>query len=70
MRQLSLTVEGMSCHHCLNSVNKALATLQGVTIQSVRIGRVEVGYDESVVQPEAIAAAVTSAGYRATPVPA
>lgn len=68
MRQLSLTIEGMSCHHCLNSVNKALTAVPGVTIKAVRIGRAEVDYDESAVQADAIAAAVTAAGYRATPV--
>jgi copper chaperone CopZ len=67
MRPLALAIEGMSCHHCLNSVNKALAQLPGVAIQSVRIGRAELNYDESVVTPEAIATAVTAAGYRATP---
>lgn len=68
MRPLTLTIEGMSCHHCLNSVNKALAQLPGVAIQSVRIGRAELEYDESLITPELIATAVTSAGYRATPV--
>jgi copper chaperone len=67
MRALTLSIEGMSCHHCLNSVNKALAELPGVTIQSVRIGRADLSYEESQVTPEVIASAVTSAGYRATP---
>ena len=68
MRHLDLSIEGMSCHHCLNAVNKALGGLAGVTIRTVRIGRAEVDYDETVVQPDAVAAAVTTAGYRATPV--
>ena len=38
MPSLSLAIEGMSCHHCLNAVNKALTALPGVTIASVRIG--------------------------------
>lgn len=67
MSQLTLSIEGMSCHHCLNAVNKALSDLPGVSIRAVRIGRADVDYDASVVQPEAIAAAVTAAGYRATP---
>jgi copper chaperone CopZ len=68
MRPLTLSIEGMSCHHCLNTVNKALGGLNGVTIRVVRIGRAELDYDESAIQPEAVAAAVTNAGYRATPV--
>ena len=67
MRPLILSIEGMSCHHCLNSVNKALSQLPGVSLQSVRIGRAELTYDESMIQAEAIVAAVTGAGYPATP---
>ncbi|MBS1240750.1 MAG: hypothetical protein H6R40_177, partial [Gemmatimonadetes bacterium] len=52
----------------LNAVNKALGGLAGVTIRTVRIGRAEVDYDEAVIQPDAVAAAITTAGYRATPV--
>jgi copper chaperone CopZ len=67
MSPLVLSIDGMSCHHCLNSVNQALSQLPGVSLQSVRIGRAELTYDESVIQPEAIIAAVTGAGYPATP---
>ena len=48
MRDLTLFIEGMSCGHCLNAVNKALASVPGVEIGSVRIGRADVRYDESV----------------------
>ena len=67
MRPLTLAIEGMSCHHCLNAVNKVLGGLQGVTIRAVRIGRAELDYDEAAIQPDAVAAAITNAGYRATP---
>lgn len=69
MKDLTLHVEGMHCGHCLNAVTRALASLSGVEIRSVRIGRAEVGYDEAVMEPERIAAAVANAGYRATPAP-
>ena len=67
MSNLTLTIEGMSCHHCLNAVNKALTALPGVTIESVRIGRAEVSFDPALADAERIAAAVTDAGYRAHP---
>ena len=35
MRHLTLHIEGMSCGHCLNAVNRALAGLPGVEIESV-----------------------------------
>ena len=66
MRHTVLHIEGMSCSHCLNAVNKALAGVPGVTVDSVRIGRAEVSYDERVTSPAALEVAVTEAGYRAT----
>jgi copper chaperone CopZ len=66
MRSLTLHIEGMSCAHCLNAVNRALAGLPGVEVDSVRIGRAELRYDERAVEPARIEAAVTGAGYRAT----
>jgi Cu+-exporting ATPase len=60
-----LSIEGMSCHHCLNAVNKALAALPGVKIESVRMGRAELSFDPAQADPERIIAAVTDAGYRA-----
>jgi copper chaperone len=66
MTPLTLHIDGMSCGHCLNAVNKALRSLDGVEIQSVQIGRAEVRYDETRLNPDQIAAAVTAEGYRAT----
>ena len=67
MRQATLHIEGMSCGHCLNAVSQALAGAPGVKVESVRIGRAEVDYDERVTSPAAVVAAVADAGYRATP---
>lgn len=66
MRSLTLHIEGMSCGHCLNAVNRALAQLPGVAIDAIRIGRADVRYDESAIDPALIEAAVAEAGYRAT----
>ncbi|MFL5494083.1 MAG: heavy-metal-associated domain-containing protein [Gemmatimonadales bacterium] len=68
MRSLTLHIEGMSCGHCLNAVNGALTALPGVQVDSVRIGRAELRYDESTTAPARIEAAVSDAGYRATSV--
>ncbi len=69
MRDLTLHIEGMSCGHCLNAVNRALASVPGVEIGSVRIGRAELRYDEREIEPARIAEAVSGAGYRATVAP-
>ncbi len=66
MRSLTLHIEGMSCGHCLNAVNQALAQLPGVRLEALRIGRADLEYDETAIEPGRIEAAVTEAGYRAT----
>jgi copper chaperone CopZ len=66
MRQVTLHIEGMSCGHCLNAVNRALNALPGVRIDAVRIGRADVSYDETTTDPAQLVAAVGDAGYRAT----
>jgi copper chaperone len=66
MQRATLHIEGMSCGHCLNAVNRALGGLPGVTIESVQMGRAEVTYDERTTSPQALEAAVADAGYRAT----
>ena len=66
MERLTLAITGMSCGHCLNAVNKALADLAGVTVDNVRIGRAEVQFDPLVTNPTRIAAAIEDAGYVTT----
>ncbi len=66
MQHVTLYIEGMSCGHCLNAVNRALSSLPGVRIDEVRIGRADVSYDESVTDPSRLQAAVAEAGYRAS----
>ena len=70
MTTLSLTIDGMSCSHCLNAVNRALAGRPGVRIKSVGIGRAEVEHDPAVTPADRIVEAIADAGYRAAPVPA
>ena len=69
MKNLTLHIEGMSCGHCLNAVKRALAELPGVQVDSIKMGRADVWYDERAVEPSHIEAAVSEAGYRATKTP-
>ena len=66
MTPLTLHIEGMSCGHCLHAVQRALGELPGVEVESVRMGRADLRYDEGATDPSRIEAAVTEAGYRAT----
>ena len=66
MQHATLHIEGMSCGHCLNAVNRALGALPGVEVDSVQMGRADLRYDERTTTPQALEAAVADAGYRAT----
>lgn len=67
MTDLKLAIDGMSCSHCLNAVNKSLAGLAGVRIKSVAVGRAELEFDPAAIDAGRIVAAIGDAGYRATP---
>lgn len=69
MKAITIHIEGMSCGHCLNAVNRALAAVPGVQPQTVTIGRADVRYDEATVDPARITSAIEDAGYRAAVAP-
>ncbi|GKU76133.1 copper ion binding protein [Paenibacillus sp. L3-i20] len=63
MANAVLNVEGMSCGHCVNSVEKALGEI-GVSGKVDLAGKkVSVDYEESKVTIEAIKAAIEDQGY-------
>jgi copper chaperone len=62
---LTLSIEGMSCGHCLNAVRGALGRLPGVTIETVTIGKASVLYDPTKANPQEIVDAVNDEGYTA-----
>ena len=61
----SLTVNGMSCSHCENSIKKAVGILVGVDSVNVNLRgrRVNVEYDPTKVSLAAIAEANKEQGY-------
>lgn len=67
MTRTTLKIDGMSCGHCVASVQKALERLDGVTVEHVAVGAATVEYDPDVASPAKIAQAVSDAGYTATP---
>jgi len=70
MRELTLHITGMTCGHCLHAVNSALAEKPGVRLESLRMGRAVVSYDEQAIEPSAIERMIADAGYPATASPA
>lgn len=67
MAEITLRIEGMSCHHCQMAVEKALRSLPGVSRAEVDLEAkaASVVYDSEAVTIEAMRDAVEEAGYQA-----
>jgi copper chaperone CopZ len=63
MERVSLTIEGMSCGHCVRAVDRALRGVPGVQVEEVAVGSAVVAYDPAVAKPEQIEAAIAEEGY-------
>ena len=64
MKTQTLTIQGMSCDHCVMHVRKELSKI--ATVKAVRIGTAVVEFDESTVTPADLSSAVRTAGYTVT----
>lgn len=67
MKTARLNVSGMTCGHCVATVEKALRNQNGVRNATVHLdsGAAEVEYEETSVAPEQLVAAVRGSGYEA-----
>ena len=65
MRRVTIHISGMSCGHCLQAVTQALGSQPGIELESLRIGRAEVRYDERITSPARIESLISAAGYSA-----
>jgi copper chaperone len=65
MERLTLTIDGMSCSHCLGAVTRALQGLDGVRIDRVAIGSATVEIDPARTDAQAVTTAIEDAGYQA-----
>ena len=63
MQTVTIGINGMSCGHCVTAVEKALASLPGVMIESVKIGSATVAFDPAVTTRAALESAIDAAGY-------
>lgn len=64
MKDHELTIEGMTCNHCVMHVKKELSKVSGLEIEDVQIGKAHVRYDEGSVTSQRVAQAVEDAGYK------
>ena len=63
VQQETLSINGMSCDHCVRAVRDALGKIDAVTPETVEIGSATVSYDAGVVSRETIVRSVEEAGY-------
>ncbi|MBN8251826.1 copper chaperone CopZ [Priestia flexa] len=65
MEQTVLSVQGMSCGHCVKAVEGTVSELSGVKSVKVNLesATVEVEYDESKVSLETIKESIDDQGY-------
>ncbi|MDQ0885216.1 copper chaperone [Paenibacillus sp. V4I9] len=63
MSTIILKVEGMSCNHCVNSVEKAVKELGAEGKVNLANKEVEVQFDETKLSVEAIKDAIEEQGY-------
>jgi copper chaperone len=63
MANTVLKVEGMTCGHCVSSVEKAVGNAGAVGKVDLASKKVTVEYDESKVTIDAVKAAIEDQGY-------
>ncbi len=65
MKSHELSIQGMSCNHCIMHVKEALEGVDGVEVEDVQIGKARVWYDDEKVA-RTLEQRVEEAGYRVT----
>jgi copper chaperone len=66
MAEITLTVEGMSCQHCVMNVQKALDRIEGIRSSTVSVGSVTVDIADPA-QKDSVVKAIQDAGYKVVP---
>ena len=65
MQALHLTIEGMTCEHCVRAVDGRLRRTPGVDVANVAIGSAQVRYDPTITSVDEIAEVIADEGYTA-----
>ena len=64
MTKMTISISGMTCGHCLRSVDGALRSLADLNIDHLKVGSATVSFDETRLSTEQIVAAIAKAGYQ------
>jgi len=65
MELLHLTIEGMTCQHCVRAVDGRLRRTPGVEVAQVAIGSADVRYDPAATNVDEITEVIADEGYTA-----
>lgn len=65
MEKLHLTIEGMTCEHCVRAVDMRLRATPGVEVEHVAIGSADVRYDPDMTNVDQLSEAIADEGYTA-----
>jgi len=65
MESLKLTIEGMSCEHCVRAVKNRLTATPGVAVEEVEIGSAKLRYDPARTNVDEIEEVIADEGYTA-----
>ena len=65
MERLNLTIEGMTCEHCVRAVKNRLTATPGVAVDEVTIGSARLRYDPTRTTVDEIENAIADEGYTA-----
>ena len=65
MKDLTLTIEGMSCGHCVQGITNILSNLKGVKVDQVKIGEATLDFSPQTITPDQIIHAIEEEGYKA-----
>jgi len=63
--RIHLTIEGMTCEHCVRAVRGALEKVPGAQVESIELGAATVKVDPQRVDDEALVDAIADEGYTA-----
>jgi copper chaperone CopZ len=64
---IRLTIEGMTCDHCVRAVRNRLAETPGVEVEQVDVGSALIRLDPATTTIEAVEDAIADEGYTAYP---
>lgn len=65
MEAIHLTIEGMTCEHCVRAVDGRLRRTPGVRVERVSVGAADIEYDPAKTNVDQISDAIADEGYTA-----